>query len=109
MALAYSVIAIPSLLPKWWYKLPLLAREAALVRPVAVATCDIDTGLIHGLVPFPGPFPLGHEGVGDVVEVGGEVTTVAVGQRVIIPFQVSCGRCTRCSRGLTASCERVAP
>jgi threonine dehydrogenase-like Zn-dependent dehydrogenase len=76
-------------------------------RPLAVATCDIDTGLIHGRVPFPGPFPLGHERVGEVVEVGREVTTVAVGQRVIIPFQISCGCCARCSRGLSASCERV--
>jgi threonine dehydrogenase-like Zn-dependent dehydrogenase len=83
--------------------------EDALVRPVAVATCDLDTGLIYGRVLFPGPFPLGHEGVGEVVEVGSEVTAVAVGQRVIIPFQVSCGTCARCSRGLTASCERVDP
>ena len=81
--------------------------QDALVRPVAVATCDIDTGLIHGNVPFPGPFPLGHEGVGDVVEIGSEVTTIKVGERVIIPFQVSCGSCARCRRGLTASCERV--
>ena len=81
--------------------------QDALVRPIAVATCDIDTGLIHGNVPFPGPFPLGHEGVGDVVEIGSEVTTIKVGERVIIPFQVSCGSCARCRRGLTASCERV--
>lgn len=93
-----------------WRDIPrpeLADGEDALVRPVAVATCDVDTGLIHGRVPFPGPFPLGHEGVGEVIEVGSEVTTVAVGQRVIIPFQVSCGCCARCSRGLTASCERV--
>ncbi len=54
---------------------------------VTVATCDLDTSLIHGQAPFPGPFPLGHEGVGEVVEIGDEVTTVAVGQRVIIPFR----------------------
>lgn len=87
----------------------IIDAEDALVRPVAVATCDIDTGLIQGQVPFPGPFPLGHEGVGEVIEIGSEVTSVAVGQRVIIPFQISCGRCERCSRGLTASCERVDP
>jgi len=79
----------------------------ALVRPVAVATCDLDTGLVFGQVPFPGPFPLGHEGVGEVVEVGPDVTSVAVGQRVIIPFQISCGACSRCRRGRTASCEAV--
>jgi alcohol dehydrogenase len=93
-----------------WRDVPrpeLIDGEDALVRPVAVATCDIDTGLIHGRVPFPGPFPLGHEGVGEVVEIGSDVTTISVGQRVIIPFQVSCGTCARCRRGLTASCERV--
>ena len=79
----------------------------ALVRPIAVATCDLDTGLIHGQEPFAGPFPLGHEGVGEVIEIGSDVTTVAPGQRVIIPFQVSCGLCRRCIRGLTGSCESV--
>jgi threonine dehydrogenase-like Zn-dependent dehydrogenase len=43
------------------------------------------------------------------VDIGPEVTTIAVGQRVIIPFQVSCGHCSRCTRGLTASCESVNP
>jgi alcohol dehydrogenase len=86
----------------------LLDGEDALVRPLAVATCDIDTGLVHGRVPFQGPFPLGHEGVGEVIEVGSDVTTVAVCDRVIVPFQVSCGRCGRCRRGLTGSCESVA-
>jgi threonine dehydrogenase-like Zn-dependent dehydrogenase len=93
-----------------WRDVPrpeLADAEDALVRPLAVATCDLDTGLVQGLAPFPGPFPLGHEGVGEVVEVGSEVTTVTVGQHVIIPFQVSCGRCSRCARGLTASCQGV--
>jgi alcohol dehydrogenase len=79
----------------------------ALVRPLTVATCDVDTGLILGLAPFPGPFPLGHEGVGEVVQVGSDVSSVRVGQRVVIPFQISCGVCSRCSRGLTASCKSV--
>ena len=84
-------------------------EQDALVRPIAVATCDLDTGQIFGRTPFPGPFPLGHEGVGEVVAVGDAVTNVAVGQRVIIPFQISCGTCPRCARGLTASCKSVNP
>jgi alcohol dehydrogenase len=85
----------------------LVDAEDALIRPVAVATCDLDTSLIHGRAPFPGPFPLGHEGLGEVIEVGSEVISIAVGQHVIVPFQVGCGQCGRCERGLTASCERV--
>src|SRR5215472_6183708 len=49
---------------------PKLAGDKdALVRPVAVATCDLDTAVVHGAAPFPGPFPLGHEGVGEVVRL----------------------------------------
>ena len=93
-----------------WREVPppgIVDDEDALVRPIAIATCDLDTALVYGRAPFPGPFPFGHEGVGEVVEVGRGVNTVAVGQRVIIPFQISCGRCGRCTRGLTASCESV--
>src|SRR5579862_5645610 len=93
-----------------WRDIPsprLADNKDALVRPVAVATCDLDTALVHGAAPFPGPFPIGHEGVGEVVEIGSEVSAVSVGQRVVVPFQVSCGSCARCSRGLTGSCENV--
>lgn len=79
----------------------------ALVRPVAVATCDLDPAIIRGMAPFPGPFPLGHECIADVVEVGAEVTAVRPGQRVVVPFQISCGTCDRCLRGLTANCRTV--
>jgi threonine dehydrogenase-like Zn-dependent dehydrogenase len=90
--------------------LPALADDAdALVRPLAVASCDLDVALVHGAAPFPGPFPLGHEGVGEVAAVGRGVTTLTPGQRVIIPFQISCGECGRCRRGRTASCERAGP
>jgi alcohol dehydrogenase len=80
----------------------------AIVRPLAVALCDLDVWLIHGVAPFPGPFPLGHEFVAEVVEVGDAVTTVHPGHRVVVTFQVCCGQCERCARGLTGSC-RVAP
>lgn len=47
---------------------------------------------------------LGHEGVGEVVAVGDEVRHIAVGDRVIVPFQVNCGTCAACVRGVTGSC-----
>src|SRR5690348_442240 len=72
---------------------------AALVRPRAVATCDLDAMIVGGESPFPAPFPIGHECVAEVVEVGDAVTTVAPGDLVSVPFQISCGSCASCLRG----------
>src|SRR5882724_1049220 len=91
-----------------WREAPepsLESGEAALVRPLAVTTCDLDQLIIHGRVPLPGPFPLGHEFVAEVVDVGDAVTAFRPGDRVVVPFQISCGRCGRCRKGLTSSCE----
>jgi alcohol dehydrogenase len=83
------------------------AEGEALVRPVAVATCDLDLWMVRGRVPYQGPLPAGHEGVGEVTDVGAAVSTVEPGQLVSIPFQVSCGECATCARGHTGNCERV--
>ena len=80
----------------------------AIVRPLAVARCDLDLYIATGVVPFPGPFAFGHEMVGEVVEAG-KLANVVPGQRVVVPFQISCGSCTSCRRGFTASCESVPP
>jgi alcohol dehydrogenase len=79
----------------------------ALVRPLAVARCDIDRFLTSGLFPLRGPFALGHECVGEVTALGDGVRGLAIGQRVVVAFQVSCGRCNTCAAGLTALCERM--
>jgi threonine dehydrogenase-like Zn-dependent dehydrogenase len=81
-------------------------REA-LVRPLAVATCDLDKLIVRGLAPAEGPFPFGHEGVAEVVEVGDAVKGFTPGDLVSVPFQVSCGECATCRRGHTGNCERV--
>ena len=87
---------------------PTLGGEGeALVRPLAVARCDLDTVIARGLAPIAGPFPLGHECVGDVVQIGAGVRSVRVGDRVIVPFQISCGACSRCVSGKTGSCTAV--
>ena len=89
---------------------PELENDAqALVRPLAVATCDMDLMISRGQSPFPAPIALGHEGVAEVVEVGKAVRSVKVGDRVVVPFQISCGTCERCRRGGTDACERVPP
>ena len=65
-----------------WDEVPdvqLSGAEAALVRPVAVATCDLDVAVLRGRFPLEGPYPFGHEGVAEVVEVGAGVRSVAVG------------------------------
>ena len=80
-----------------------------LVRPLAVATCDLDAAIIRGRAPFAGPFALGHEFVGEVVDAGDDVAGVEVGERFAVPFQICCGTCAACRRGLTDSCESAPP
>ncbi len=81
----------------------------ALVRPLAVAVCDLDHLMIHGQAPIPGEIALGHEQVGEVVAVGDEVAGHRVGDLVAVPFQISCGACDFCKRGRTGDCETVPP
>ena len=81
-------------------------REA-VVRPVVVATCDLDLALARGQVPVQDGLPAGHEGVAEVVEVGDAVDSVKPGDLVTVPFQVSCGECPSCRRGRTGNCESV--
>jgi threonine dehydrogenase-like Zn-dependent dehydrogenase len=80
---------------------------AALVRPKAVATCDLDALIIGGESPFPAPFPIGHECVAEVIDVGDRVTTFQLGQLVSVPFQISCGECDACRRGRSGNCSGV--
>jgi threonine dehydrogenase-like Zn-dependent dehydrogenase len=81
---------------------------AALVRPRAVATCDLDAVIIAGSSPFPPPFPLGHECVAEVLDVGDAVGSLQPGQLVSVPFQISCGECGPCRQGRTSNCAGVA-
>ncbi len=90
-----------------WTEVPtpkLSSDVQALVRPLAVARCVIDPFMISGRIPFHQPFALGHEGVGEIVELGSNVRGFEVGQRVVVGFQISCGRCATCGRGHTANC-----
>jgi threonine dehydrogenase-like Zn-dependent dehydrogenase len=79
----------------------------ALVRPLAVALCDLDHPMITGAAPIAAPVQLGHECVAEVLAVGDDVTAFASGDVVVVPFQVSCGACDPCGRGLTGSCASV--
>jgi threonine dehydrogenase-like Zn-dependent dehydrogenase len=79
----------------------------AVVRPVAVACCDLDVGVSQGVLPMPPGHAVGHEGLAEVVAVGDDVTTVGVGDRVVVPFQINCGQCSACRRGVTGSCASL--
>ena len=93
-----------------WREAPapeLSSDTAALVRPQAVATCDLDALIVSGRSPFPPPFALGHECIAEVVDVGDAVTATEPGQLVSVPFQISCGECAPCRRGRTGNCATV--
>jgi threonine dehydrogenase-like Zn-dependent dehydrogenase len=81
----------------------------ALVRPLAVATCDLDAQIVRGTTPFPLPIALGHECIGEVLEVGDGVKGLSVGDVVAVPFQISCGECDACAREHTGNCQSVPP
>jgi threonine dehydrogenase-like Zn-dependent dehydrogenase len=86
------------------------APEDAIVKLEQGTICGSDLHLYNGyLQPIREGYILGHEGIGEVVEVGPEVTGVAVGDRVIIPFPISCGECFFCRQGLFTACERSNP
>jgi alcohol dehydrogenase len=95
-----------------WTEAPEPAVEGAdeaLVRPLAVALCDLDIQIVRGQVPIAPPVALGHEFVGEVLEAGAGVKSVSPGDRVVVPFQISCGECERCRRGQTGNCTAVPP
>jgi alcohol dehydrogenase len=85
----------------------LAGDDEAIVRHLAVATCDLDAFIVAGASPFPPPFHLGHEGVAEVLEVGDRVQSVRPGDRVLVPFQISCGTCVACRQGRTGNCETL--
>jgi threonine dehydrogenase-like Zn-dependent dehydrogenase len=78
----------------------------AIVRITSTAICGSDLHLYELLAPFldAGDI-LGHEPMGVVVEVGSDVTQLAVDDRVVVPFNISCGHCFMCRRGLQSQCE----
>jgi threonine dehydrogenase-like Zn-dependent dehydrogenase len=78
----------------------------AIVRITTTAICGSDLHLYEVLGPFMGEGDiLGHEPMGIVEEVGSAVTNLAAGDRVVMPFQISCGHCFMCEQDLQTQCE----
>lgn len=86
---------------------PVIASPGdAIIRVTRAGLCGSDLHPWAGREQFLAGVVPGHEAVGEVVAVGDGVTAVALGDRVVVPFSTSCGRCGACRRGLSARCER---
>jgi threonine dehydrogenase-like Zn-dependent dehydrogenase len=84
----------------------ILEPTDAIIRVTSTGLCGSDLHLYEPLAPFMTPGDVvGHEPMGIVEEVGGDVRTLKVGDRVVVPFNVSCGSCWTCSQGLHSQCE----
>ncbi|MET7963967.1 zinc-dependent alcohol dehydrogenase [Micromonospora zamorensis] len=85
------------------------ARDA-IVKVSTTAICGSDLHLYHGYIPAmrKGDI-LGHEFMGEVVEVGPQVRNLKPGDRVVVPFPIACGHCSSCQRGLYSVCENSNP
>jgi alcohol dehydrogenase len=79
----------------------------AIVKPLVMGRCDLDYYIIMGATPFQPSFVLGHEFAGEIVQLGESVTKLKVGQKVIVPFHISCGECDRCRRKKYSFCSNV--
>lgn len=81
----------------------------AVLRVTSTAICGSDLHIYNGLVPQLSNMTLGHEFMGIVEEVGEEVTGLEEGDRVVVPFPISCGRCWFCTHELPTACENSNP
>jgi threonine dehydrogenase-like Zn-dependent dehydrogenase len=88
----------------------LLNESDAIVRITSTAICGSDLHLYNGLIPsMQKGDVLGHEFMGEIVEVGPAVRKLKVGDRVVVPFPIACGACAMCTRELYSLCENSNP
>ena len=77
----------------------ILNPRDAIVRISSTAICGSDLHLYNGFIPtMKSGDVLGHEFMGEVVELGSGVRNLAVGDRVVVPFPIACGHCAQCER-----------
>ncbi len=88
----------------------ILNSRDAIVRITSTAICGSDLHLLDGYVPTmeKGDI-LGHEFMGEVVELGSAVTNLKVGDRIVVPFTIACGHCLSCEEKLYSLCENSNP
>lgn len=82
----------------------------AIVRVLRSCICGSDLHLYHGLVPDTRVgMTFGHEFIGEIVEIGADVQNVKTGDKVIVPFNISCGKCAFCRQELYGNCHEANP
>lgn len=88
----------------------LINKDDVIVKVTATAICGSDLHLYNGVAPaMKEGDVLGHEFMGEIVEKGSEVTAVNIGDRVVIPFTISCGHCFFCQKDLYSLCDESNP
>lgn len=88
----------------------ILNARDAIVKVTRTAICGSDLHMFGGYIPgMKHGDILGHEFMGEIVEVGGEVKTLALGNRVVVPFAIACGACHYCATGLWSLCDNSNP
>jgi threonine dehydrogenase-like Zn-dependent dehydrogenase len=88
----------------------ILNPRDAIIKITRTAICGSDLHLYDGYIPTlePGDI-LGHEFIGEVVEVGPEVKKLKAGDRVVVPFTIACGQCSMCKQQLWSLCDNTNP
>jgi threonine dehydrogenase-like Zn-dependent dehydrogenase len=88
----------------------ILNKRDAIVRITSTAICGSDLHLYNGFIPtMKKGDVLGHEFMGEVMEIGSEVRNLKVGDRVVVPFTISCGACAACQAQAYSLCENSNP
>ena len=84
----------------------ILNPRDAIVRITKTAICGSDLHLYNGFIPsMKRGDILGHEFMGEVVEIGSAVRNLQIGDRVVVPFPIACGHCAQCERDMFSLCE----
>ena len=85
-------------------------RRDAIIKVTACAICGSDLHIYDGMIPsMQSGDILGHETMGEVVEVGSAIANLKAGDRVVVPFTIACGECFFCRNGFFSGCERTNP
>jgi threonine dehydrogenase-like Zn-dependent dehydrogenase len=88
----------------------ILNPRDAIIKITSTAICGSDLHLYNGLIPTMEKGDImGHEFMGEVVEIGSAIKNIQIGDRVVVPFTISCGNCFFCNRDLWSLCDNSNP